>query len=941
MVRDGRTRALAPLLLVGTVAALVFGVASPATAAPVALGLDENTGITNSPLYLTGSADPGDAITVTAVDGATAQPISSGCEALADEAGNWACTLGFTTSSPAAVITASRPGGDPDDSQGLEFPVSLPPGIDDPAATNDTTPTLTGTRYPDAPVDVAVGGFFCPTTLPTPTTWSCEPQIGLGEGEQGIVATQVVGDVDSDQAVSAIIIDTTAPGMPEFTAPYDTVNASPPAEVETTDPFVAMEGTSEPFADVTVFYAPDPDGEPPYQEPGLQYCSTTANSDGIWSCNPESPLGEGGSYSIGAYQSDLAGNLGPSPDGEFLLRVLFGLQPADIDTPVEGSTTTDPTVRIAGTVDGPGPVSVWEGDTQLCGLFTFDATFDCTTPPLSLGEHTIVVRYSTESDSEGVQFAPDALRTFTVVAESVTPPPVVPPAPPVVPPAPPALPAPPPVIPVVEPPAPPPTPTPVPEPPLAWELSVTDLAGNDLTGAELASGDTVVLSSSGLPVGSAVNAELRSDPVPLGSTTVGDDGTFRIVTTIPAGVEPGEHELYVTVTPEGRDPVPDSVVVPIVAMADAAPTPAPSAPPADDDDDKGVAAIAAARDTAAFGGGFDDPTVFSQALRRPSDFTLSPTALAVTGALALAFLLLVAFPAELLKSAVRSNYDRAFGWLAPVSRRMSALRVGFGRLLGTSWGGIAATTLAAAVILGFADPGFGFNGSSARLLLAMIVSVIVVNLAVAQLVNLFARSRYQVASSWQPMPAALLLVALSVAVSRMAGISPGFLFGLVIGVIFARELHKRHDAIVALFGVGLTVALGVLSWFALGVVDGTEGFWGLLSQELLTAITLEALGTIVVTLLPFDFLDGQTIFSWSRVVWVATYAAAFVVFVIVVVPMPGNWGELSTPVLGWGTLFVVFGVVAVGTWAVFRFLPPRTAPASDDAGQRKEPAHRA
>ncbi len=36
----------------------------------------------------------------------------------------------------------------------------------------------------------------------------------------------------------------------------------------------------------------------------------------------------------------------------------------------------------------------------------------------------------------------------------------------------------------------------------------------------------------------------------------------------------------------------------------------------------------------------------------------------LSGSIAIAFLLLVGFPAELLESTIRSNYDRAFGWLA-------------------------------------------------------------------------------------------------------------------------------------------------------------------------------------------------------------------------------------------------------------------------------------
>ena len=48
------------------------------------------------------------------------------------------------------------------------------------------------------------------------------------------------------------------------------------------------------------------------------------------------------------------------------------------------------------------------------------------------------------------------------------------------------------------------------------------------------------------------------------------------------------------------------------------------------------------------------------------------------------------------------------------------------------------------------------------------------------------------------------------------------------------------------------------------------------------------------------------------------YAVAALVFVVVVLPLSDNWGTMSAPMFGWGTLFAVFAVVAIATWAIFR-----------------------
>jgi hypothetical protein len=92
----------------------------------------------------------------------------------------------------------------------------------------------------------------------------------------------------------------------------------------------------------------------------------------------------------------------------------------------------------------------------------------------------------------------------------------------------------------------------------------------------------------------------------------------------------------------------------------------------------------------------------------------------------------------------------------------------------------------------------------------------------------------------------------------------------------------------------------------------------------------------VVALLPIDFLDGRTIFRWSKLAWLGAYAVTALVFLFVVVPMSDNWGSMSAPILGWGTLFAVFAVVAIATWAVFRRRVSSSSPA-DAAPPPRQP----
>ncbi|MGN6501690.1 MAG: hypothetical protein ACTHKX_02155, partial [Pseudolysinimonas sp.] len=101
------------------------------------------------------------------------------------------------------------------------------------------------------------------------------------------------------------------------------------------------------------------------------------------------------------------------------------------------------------------------------------------------------------------------------------------------------------------------------------------------------------------------------------------------------------------------------------------------------------------------------------------------------------------------------------------------------------------------------------------------------------------------------------------------------------------------------------------------------------------AITLEALGTLVIALLRFVFLDGRTIFRWSELAWTGLYLVTLLVFLFVVVPLTDNWGVASAPIFGWGTLFVVFALVAVVTWALFRRKPRATTSSPEGAAPRR------
>jgi hypothetical protein len=878
---------------------------------PTILSPGDSSG-TGTPVYYTsnlsptvsGTGEPGSTTTVWYGPNTTYfyDPF---CTAVADGAGNWSCPSPVTFDvDEHAVFTvfANDAAGNTSVSPDPEIEVVFLPAPDAPDFTSPSD------GYSSANPYVYFSGFFNgPTyslTVLVNGEAACEPAIGEGDwsctggpyAPGAYTATAYVTDGDGTQSASdsrSFTIEQPALADPTIDSPsggeggvYSSVAAP------------LIQGTALADAAVTVLYH-EGFGTGSYGT----YCTTTADGTGYYACSGPALVADQ-SYTFGAKQVGPLGNESPGI-AELMYYTVLPLPDApSVDTPSGGYSSVNPYVYFSGYSNYPASVLINGAPT--CEVSNGEGDWSCTGGPYAPGSYVATV---VATDSEGTQSQP-VFRAFTIEAPFQLP----------------TLPQP---VPVTVP-TPTPTPTPVAAaapPALEVILAITDRAGKDLTGKPIKAGQTVVITGSGAPAGSTAVIELHSDPITLGSTTAKPDGTFSLTAVIPKTIEPGEHHFVAVVTPAGQPPATFETVA-TIEPADEEPTPEKAADQPDRDD---VIAFLAGLGGSA-GNGFDSPSSFTSSLKTATEFRLTPALVGAAGLIATAFLLLVAFPAELLESTVRANYERVFGWLAPVKRRLGKIGDAIKRIPVNNWVATIGIIALTALILGFSDPGFGFNGSSVRLWIAIVVSIVLLNIVLSSIVMSVAKRRFSAASVLQPMPAALILVVLSVLISRLIGIQPGFLFGVVLGVAFAIELKKRQDALLVLLAIGLSLVFGVAAWLgytALAANAGTEpGFWHLLAQETLAATTVEALATMTVALLPLTFLDGKTLFEWNRWVWAATYVVAIVAFVVIILPLSGNWGEMTAPLLGWGAFFAGFAVLAVGIWAVFRFMPMKVKPAA-------------
>ncbi len=432
-------------------------------------------------------------------------------------------------------------------------------------------------------------------------------------------------------------------------------------------------------------------------------------------------------------------------------------------------------------------------------------------------------------------------------------------------------------------------------------------------------GDAVVLTASGLPPGLPVDAEFHSTVVALGSTSVKPNGTFSLPVTIPDDATPGLHHFVVTVW----SPAGEAVVVeqPVTVVAFPKGT---------------VVRVAEASGGSAAAGTFVDrsnpgaPSSFTHGINSVASIFSNPVVIGVAAAAGLALFLLIAFPAELLNSTISEQYPR-FAKRVPRAPWLTRF---------TSWlektpivGGLA-ITLVAAYIFGFADPGFGFDITSFRVVLACFIALFIVGYLASVISGRIIRRRWKLDTVMELKPLGLILTVVGVVLSRLLDFSPGFLLGLILGLSIVGSTTAAQRAKTTLVQAGVVFVLALAGWVAYSILSATtnpDDFGTALLFDTLVAVTSEGLTAVFIGMLPVKFLDGPAVFEYSKPLWAASFLVAAFAFVVVIVP--SAWGELNGSLGVWIAIVGAFALVALGIYLYFRFWAP---PLPEDAEETEQ-----
>lgn len=331
----------------------------------------------------------------------------------------------------------------------------------------------------------------------------------------------------------------------------------------------------------------------------------------------------------------------------------------------------------------------------------------------------------------------------------------------------------------------------------------------------------------------------------------------------------------------------------------------------------------------------DEPSVLS-ALVPAGGAPVTIASVASTAGTALVLAALVAIPNRLVDLTLGALADRprrrpTTGAPGPAERIRRLVRR-IERALHPA-AGITIGLLAAGALTALIDPRAGATLGTLRLAASATIGYAIEGLLGLLIVaSLLRRDGASVGVRFRPV--SLLIVLGAIVVSRVVGFEPGFVFGIVLGLVFLRR-SPRHEQRASLIELGYLAAVGVAAWLVYSAVRlnaPPTGALGLLALETLAGLTIGCLMALPLLLSPAGELPGRALWQRSRWLWAAAFVAAMALVVWVVMPFPAAWDAVHTPVIAWVVLLVAYTLGAASFWVAVAKPFGRGADAVPDPG---------
>lgn len=208
-----------------------------------------------------------------------------------------------------------------------------------------------------------------------------------------------------------------------------------------------------------------------------------------------------------------------------------------------------------------------------------------------------------------------------------------------------------------------------------------------------------------------------------------------------------------------------------------------------------------------------------------------------------------------------------------------------------------------------------------RLVIAVTVAVAAVNTVWVLSARGMARHLGRSLPAPVVQPLSLVVIAAAALGSRLLGMEPALLFGIVLGVLLPDGLHRAEQGRIAMAQLSAVAALGVLSWLTIGVLPAPSGAVSAFFVELANALALIGIGSAAIGLLPLGGLAGRAVFQWSRTLWAGLSLIVYTVLFALLLPV-ASLIQTGTAALTVALAAFAFAALSVSVWLWERYIEP-------------------
>jgi hypothetical protein len=313
----------------------------------------------------------------------------------------------------------------------------------------------------------------------------------------------------------------------------------------------------------------------------------------------------------------------------------------------------------------------------------------------------------------------------------------------------------------------------------------------------------------------------------------------------------------------------------------------------------------------------------------PLDISLAPQDVARSVGITAFIMLLLGAPSPIFNSTLGENRALIERWARrkrPRRLRKAGGLAGVARQLiawSHTWIGLVLYLLLAALLYAFLDNSFPFENAARTF--GTTLFGIAVGTAVSQVPGeLYVRRHYQTRGKVHVALWTLILAGACVLITRLTGVQPGYVYGIIGGFTFGIALSSDDQGRMAFRGMSILILVGLAAWFAripfepaVGLVSGDGGA---VINQVLADIFIGAVQGAAIGLIPLRFLTGETLFAWSRWRWALLWGVAILFFAHVVLYPVSSFTPNPSPTGVWTILVTVliYSAIALGFWWFFR-----------------------